>query len=71
MAQMRPKLPKPASKSSMAESEAPPTVSGKWSNLSLRDHGDVQTLTMSCTTGKSTTLSRAAKLRNFSSFSTD
>ena len=43
--------PKPASKSSMTETEAPPTVSGNCANSSLRDHGDVHTLSMNCKKG--------------------
>ena len=59
----RKKRPKTASKPSMTESEAPPTVAEKCSNLSLRDQGDVQHCRCparppcQCTAEKSTTLS--------------
>ena len=39
----------------IATKKPPPTVSGNCANLSLRDHGDVHTLSMNCKTGTSTT----------------
>ena len=60
--------PKPASKSLMTGTEAPPTVSGNCANLSLRDHGDVHTLSMNCKTGTSTTLGSTATAENLHCF---
>ena len=46
MPQNAAKKPSPPPQNSITESEAPPTVCV---NLSLQDHGDVQTLSMNCT----------------------
>ena len=45
MPQNAAKRPSPPPQNSITESEAPPTVCV---NLSLQDHGDVQTLSMNC-----------------------